>query len=135
MNREDIPHSAEAALAQGYERLTAQALKLRFVGQCFLGLYRPPFSFVMCADPTGKLWGENNYGTADQGQWAIDDASGVMTVSWQNYWDSHSTWAYSKGREIHQYDVDTGNWRSSFLREMSKQDVEAYQNAPIHLKG
>ena len=135
MNRKDIPQSADVARDQGFERLTGAALTSRFVGYCFLGLYRAPFSFVTCFDPAGTLWGENNYGTVDQGQWVIDQKSDVMAVSWQTHWDAHSTWAYSKGKEIHQYDVDTGNWRSTMVREMSKADVKHYQNAPIHLKG
>jgi len=83
-------------------------------GKTGKGLYRAPFSYEMRLNADDSLWGRNNYGTEDFGQWVISD-NGEMTVSWQSYWDAHTTRGYADGELLHQFDVATGQWRTSMV--------------------
>lgn len=94
--------------------LGAAELLTRLKGKLGSGLYRPPFTYQMHFHSDGVLWGRNNYGTEDTGRWAIAE-NGEMVVSWQNYWDAHTTRIYEDSGILHLFDTDTGNWRSCLV--------------------
>jgi len=94
--------------------LSGEAFRALVSGKSGMGLYLAPFSYEMRFNADGSMWGRNNYGTEDFGQWGISD-SGEMTVAWQNYWDAHTTRGYADGALLHQFDVASGDWRTSMV--------------------
>ena len=111
LNHADMPATVAEMMSQP---LGGAELRLRLIGKQGWGLYRPPFSYDMRFEETGSLWGRNNYGTEDTGQWVIAD-NGEMTVSWRSYWDAHTTRVYADGEVLHMFDTGTGNWRTSMI--------------------
>lgn len=111
LDRARLPTN-EAEMAS--KPLGAEAFRKMVSGKVGTGLYRAPFSYEMRLNADGSLWGRNNYGTEDHGQWVIAD-TGEMTVSWQSYWDAHTTRGYADGGVLHQFDVATGHWRTSMV--------------------
>jgi len=124
MEHDALPHSVTQMQAQGIAHLSGPELRERTCGKCFVGLYRPPFHYVMQMSEGGTLWGRNNYGTEDSGHWSIDPDTGGLTVAWHGPWDAHTTHGYAVGQAIHFFDVETGDWRTSFEREVSAQDIQ-----------
>ena len=96
--------------------LTRDKLQEQLMNKRINGLYRLPFTYEMQLNEDGTLWGRNNYGTEDVGKWTISD-TGEMTVSWQSYWDAHTTRVYLENGVLHLFDIDTGNWRTSMFEQ------------------
>lgn len=122
---EQMPETVHEMQDKGLTQLIAGAFKERISGKCFAGLYHAPFKYVMRFDLDGDLWGQNNYGTQDTGQWLIDTTQSTLTVSWKNGWDSHTTNGYADGDAIHLFDATTGLWRTTLLREISQSELSS----------
>ena len=132
MSDNTIFATAQELLTQGATPLSAHALQENLTGRCFLGRWRPPFHYVICFDVDGTMWGENNYGTQDRGQWVIDAQSGALSVVWQSYWESLNTLGYTLNGVLHLHDVKTGAWGTSLLKKINAAEVATFQQAPIH---
>ncbi len=113
-----MPRTELEMTARGLLPLTAVEIEQRLIGKTFVGLYSAPFVYVMRFDRDGGLWGRNNTGTEDKGQWVIDPGNGNLSVRWQNYWDTNTTRIYASGAACHLFDTATGLWRTSLLAEL-----------------
>jgi len=75
----------------------------------------------------GRLEGKNNYQHHDIGRWEIDMKENTMRVNWKYGWDNAITRVYEVDEEIRMYDKDTGDWRTSLIRQIDEeQDIEKY---------
>lgn len=119
-----MPTSIAELEHQNLLPLSGADLKARLSGKCFEGLYQPPFRFTTRIGVDGSLIGENNYGTRDQGRWSIDLDTGAYSVTWVGPWDNTTTIGYDVGGIIHMFDMQTGNWRNSLIREINEAELE-----------
>lgn len=123
MYHQTMPTSVEEMQKQGLEPLSAKTLKARVWGKCFFGVFRFPFLYTMKIAQDGALWGRNNYGTEDSGLGAIDETTGAFTVSWQNHWEANTSFGYLVDNAIHLFDVQTGEWKTTLLREIDESEL------------
>ncbi len=117
MLHDQMPKNEAEFIQKGHKRLSGPELEALVKGKNFSGFYRPPFQYVVRIGADGTLWGENNFGTQDNGNWSIDPKTGGFTVSWQKYWDDNTAFGYAIDDVIHLFDTQTGDWRTSMLSE------------------
>ncbi len=118
MQHDDMPKNETEFINKGRTRLSGLELERLIKGKNFVGLYRPPFHYVINFNVDGTLAGENNFGTQDSGHWSVDLATGGFTVSWQKYWDDNTAFGYVVDGAVHLFDAQTGEWRTSMQSEI-----------------
>ncbi len=123
MLHQTMPSSVVEMEKQGLKPLSAEALKAQLLGKCFFGVFRAPFTYTMKISQDGALWGRNNFGTQDNGHGSIDETSGAFSVSWQNHWEANTSFGYLKDKSIHLFDVKTGEWKTTLLKEISTSEL------------
>lgn len=72
------------------------------------------YKFVADIYENGMVNGINNVGTTDSGNWRINFETHTLQLGWKNGWIDTLTRAYDVNGYIEFYDVDTGNWRTTF---------------------
>ena len=117
MQRDQMPKNEAEITEKGHKRLSGTESEQLIKGKNFVGLYRPPFHYVIKFGADGTLSGENNFGTRDNGCWSIDPATGGFTVSWQKYWDDNTAFGYAVDGAIHLFDTQIGDWCTSISHE------------------
>ena len=58
----------------------------------------------------GTITGQNNVGSSDKGRWEVSE-DGVLSLEWDEYWESWSAFGYRVQDEVMFFDTDTGKWR------------------------
>lgn len=101
-------------IANGHIRLFGKELISRISSKTIFGNYPMEYTFVADIYENGITYGVNNVGTTDCGIWKIDFETGTLQLVWQNTWIDTQTRAYDVNGTIEFYDVDTGNWRTTF---------------------
>jgi len=113
-------NSTEAEIIEkGYLQLTGKELLLRISNKTVYGDYPPYYKFKADVYQNGTTEGINNVGTQDFGKWIIDFEKNTLQLVWQNGWLDTITHAYEVKGNIEFYDVDSGNWRTTFKKIMS----------------
>ncbi|MDF1676734.1 MAG: hypothetical protein P1U44_13545 [Vicingaceae bacterium] len=72
------------------------------------------YIFVAEIYENGVTKGINNVATSDRGNWGIDFEKDTLKLVWKNAWIDTLTRAYEVNGNIEFYDIDTGNWRTTF---------------------
>lgn len=108
---------------QGFLPLSASELELNLCEKCFLGNYLHGFKFITSINTDGTLEGKNNVGTHVLGRWAIDSSEHTFSVKWNGGWDNTTTRGFKVDGEIKFFDVDTGVWRNTLIKEIDTQTV------------
>ncbi len=104
----------EKAIEYGYLHLFGKELQSKISNKTVFGDYPRGYKFVANIYENGIAEGLNNVGTIDKGNWKIDFETHTLQLKWQNAWIDTLTRAYDVNGNIEFYDVDTGNWRTTF---------------------
>lgn len=101
-------------IAKGYLQLSGEELLVRISNKTVIGDYPIGFIFVAEIYESGITNGVNNVGTADSGNWKIDFENHTLQLVWENDWINTLTRAYDVNGNIEFFDIDSGNWRTTF---------------------
>lgn len=102
------------AIANNYTKLTGKELHKIIVNKKVKGDYTMGFKFIAEIYENEKVEGINNVGSFDFGIWAIDMKRNTLMLKWNYGWINTITHAFEVNGNIEFYDVDTGNWRTTF---------------------
>lgn len=101
-------------IENGFLQLTAKDLLSRISNKMIYGDYPMGYKFVTEIYENGIAEGINNVGSFDSGKWTIDFKNNTLLLEWENGWINTTNRAYEVNNTIEFYDVDTGNWRTTF---------------------
>lgn len=104
----------EKAIANSHLQLSGKELELRISNKKVFGDYPMGYKFAAEIYESGITKGVNNVGSTDIGNWRIDFEKNTLQLEWNNAWIDTITRAYEVKGNIEFYDVDTGNWRTTF---------------------
>jgi hypothetical protein len=102
------------AIANGFLLLPGKELQSRISNKTVFGDYPMGYKFVTNIYENKIAKGVNNVGSTDYGNWEINFETHTLQLKWQNSWKDTLTRAYDVNGNIEFYDVDTGNWRTTF---------------------
>ena len=102
-------------IAKGYTALTKEELLEYISNTTVIGDYaynghRVYKSFMNAND---QVTGKNDWGSYEEGRWSIDK-NGLLSVSWEGYWEEWTGVAFKVDDAIKFYDIQTGRWRTTF---------------------
>lgn len=103
-------------IENGYLQLSGKELLSRINNKTIYGDYPMGYKFVTDIYENGKTEGVNDVGSHDFGNWTIDYEKNTLQLKWKNGWLDTITRAYDVNGNIEFYDVDTGNWRTTFKK-------------------
>ena len=109
-------YTEKTAFSNVFKQLTGLELKERIINQEVNGDYPGGFTFVARIYENGTTEGVNNVGHSDSGNWTIDFEKNIILLEWENGWYDTTTRAYEVNSTIEFFDIDTGNWRSTFKK-------------------
>ena len=109
-------YTKKKAIENGFKQLTGEALLKRIVNKTFYGDYPMGYKFVTNIYENGEAEGINHVGSHDFGNWVIDMEKHTLSLKWNNGWMDTITYAYEVNGNIEFYDVNTGNWRTTFKK-------------------
>lgn len=112
----------EEILAKGHTQLSGKELLLRIQNKTIFGEYLMGYKFVTDIYENGITEGINNAGTQDFGNWNIDYEKNTIQLVWRIGWFDTLSRAYEVNGSIEFYDVETGNWRTTFKRFVDWED-------------
>ena len=101
-------------LEKGNIHLSGDSLKQMIVGKKMRGDYLYGYKYEGKINSDGTMEGVNNVGSHHVGKWSIDLANHTLTFVWNTGWENWTAKAYKINDEIHLFDIETGNWRTSF---------------------
>jgi hypothetical protein len=104
------------AIERKHTQLTGEELQSRISNKTVYGDYLMGYKYVSELYEDGTTEGVNNVGARDLGTWAIDMENHTLTTKWKYGWFDTITRAYDVGGNIEFFDVETGNWRTSFKK-------------------
>lgn len=116
------------AIDAGYQQIKTDELLRRTVGKTVVGHYQIGFVFQGYMDADGSMDGENNVGTRDSGQWAVNPADNTLILSWRGGWFESITRIYDVDGALHFFDHDSTNWRMSYFKFVEGRQAIALQN-------
>ena len=103
-------------IKNGYLPLSADELLSRIKNTTIFGDYIMGYKFITDIYENGTAEGINDAGSYDIGSWVIDYEKHTLQLVWQNGWIDTLTRAYDVNGNIEFYDVNTGNWRTTFKK-------------------
>lgn len=109
-------YTEKDAIENRFEQLTGEKLRERIINKTFFGDYPMGYKFVTDIYENGKAEGINDVGSYDFGNWMIDMENHTLSLQWNNGWINTLTRAYEISGNIEFFDVDTGNWRTTFKK-------------------
>jgi hypothetical protein len=109
-------YTEKTAIENGFKHLTGKELCDRIINKTFYGDYPMGYKFVADIFENGKTEGANNVGSHDFGNWVIDMEKHTLSLIWSKGWLDTCTRAYEVKGNIEFYDVETGNWRTTFKK-------------------
>lgn len=104
----------QETIANGYLQLSGKELLTRIINKTVFGDYPFGYRFVASIYENGITNGINNVGTSDSGNWSIDFETHTLRLVWKKAWMNTQTRAYDVNGNIEFFDVDSGNWRTTF---------------------
>lgn len=104
------------AIDNGFTQLTGRTLISRINNVTVYGDYLMGYNFLTDIHENGNAEGINNLGTHTFGNWSVDVAENTLSLKWDNDWFDTVTRAYDVNGTIEFYDIDTGNWRTTFKK-------------------
>ena len=110
-------------IERGFIQLTGKELFSRISNSTIHGDYPMGYKFITDINEDGKAEGVNNVGSHDFGNWEIDMEKHTLSIKWKNTWFDTITRAYDVNGNIEFYDVDTGNWRTTFKKFIKWKDA------------
>lgn len=116
-------------IEKGFHSLTGDELKSKISGKQVRGQYLYGYKYIGVFHANGTTEGENNVGSHHFGEYVVDKKNNTLCLLWDNGWDNTTTKAYDINGELHFFDVNSGNWRMSFIEimEIASGDVEYIQ--------
>jgi len=99
---------------KGYSLLSGKELLSKISNKNIFGDYLMGCKFVTEIYNNWTAYGINNVGTVDSRNWSIDFEKNTLQLKWKNAWIDTITRAYDVNGNIEFYDIDTGNWRTTF---------------------
>lgn len=109
-------HNEISIIENGFKLLTGEELHDKIVNKKVYGDYPLGYKFISVIYEDGTTEGLNNVGTRDFGQWTINFEDNTLILKWRNSWLDTITRAYEVNHYIEFFDIDTGNWRTTFRR-------------------
>jgi hypothetical protein len=106
----------EDMIKNGHRQLSGKELRSRISNKTIYGDYPNGYKFVTDINENGIAEGINNVGSYDFGSWLIDADVNTLSLKWNNGWVDTVTHAYDVNGNIEFYDVDSGNWRTTFKK-------------------
>lgn len=103
-------------IKKGYQPLTGKELQALISNKIIEGDYPLGYTFITRIYENGITEGINNVGTQDVGNWSIDFKKNTLQLIWKNSWLNTVTRAYKINEHIVFYDVNSGNWRTTFKK-------------------
>lgn len=104
------------AIQNGFIQLTGKELLSRIRNVTVFGDYLMGYKYVTDFYKNGSAEGINNVGSHNLGDWIIDLKENTLSIKWNNGWFDTITRAYEVNGSIEFYDVETGNWRTTFKK-------------------
>lgn len=101
-------------ITNGHLQLSGEELLSIISNKTVFGDYPMGYTFVAEIHENGITNGINNVGTTDSGNWSINFEKHTLQLVWKNTWIDTQTRAFDVNGNIEFYDVDTGNWRTTF---------------------
>lgn len=101
-------------ISNGHLQLLGEELLVRISNKTVFGDYPMGYKFVSKIYENGMVNGINNVGTVDSGNWSIDFVNHILQLEWKNAWIDTLTRAYDVNGNIEFFDIDSGNWRTTF---------------------
>jgi len=101
-------------IEKGFLQLSGKKLHSKITNKTVFGEYPGGYKFVSDIYENGIVNGLNNADTQDFGIWEIDFEKHTLHLEWKNNWFDTITHAYYINGNIEFYDVDSGNWRTTF---------------------
>jgi len=114
-------YTEKTALENGFKLLKATDLYEKIINKTVHGNYPMGFRFISKIFENGKTVGINDVGSKDIGTWRFDFDNNTFHLQWKNGWQNTITRAYEVNGNIEFYDIDTGNWRTTFVRAINFQ--------------
>ncbi len=100
-------------ISNGFIQLSKENLLSRISEKIIFGDYPMGFRFVTKIKGNGTVEGVNDVGSYDKGTWEVSE-EGVFILQWENGWQNTMTRGYEIEDRIEFFDVETGNWRTTF---------------------
>ena len=107
-------HSEKDIIEKGYHQLSGKELLKKISDKTVYGDYLMGYKYVTDIYKNGTAEGVNNVGSHNFGSWHINMNDNTLNIKWENGWFDTITRAYDINGNIEFYDVDTGNWRTTF---------------------
>ena len=104
------------SIENGHHQLSGNELLSKINNKTIFGDYLMGYKFVTDIYENGTAEGINNVGSRDFGHWVVDMKANTLSIKWDNGWIDTVTRAYDVNGSIEFYDVDTGNWRTTFKK-------------------
>lgn len=115
--------STEALMVEkGHKQISGQELRQRLLGNTVLGDFAFAYKYIMTISADGALEGINNVGSHHFGQLTIADAANAASVQWEDGWANTTSRAYDVDGEIKLYNIENGQWSTTFTRVLSGTD-------------
>ena len=107
-------YTEEALLKKGQQAISAAILQAKISNTTIYGEYPNGYKFITDIYDNGMAEGVNDAGSHDSGNWSINYEKNTLQLVWKKGWINTETRAYEVNGNIEFYDVDTGNWRTTF---------------------
>ena len=101
-------------IEKGFRLLSGAELLSKITDKVILGDYLMGYKYITEFYEDGTAEGINHVGSHNFGSWVIDLENHTMVTKWDNGWFDTVTRAYEVDGNIELFDVDTGNWRTTF---------------------
>lgn len=119
---EDIGSNESTLIDAGYNHISGNDLRQLLLGNSILGEFAFLFKYIMTISADGTLEGINNVGSHHFGNMTFDDALDTISVHWTTGWVNNTTRAYSVDGKIKLYDIENGQWSTTFTKIMDGTD-------------
>lgn len=109
-------YTEETVQKNGFKQLSGSELRDRIVNKTVYGDYPGGYKFISEIHENGMTQGMNHVGSHDLGNWAIDFDNHTLHLKWKHGWLDTVTRAYAVNETIEFYDINTGNWITTFKK-------------------
>jgi len=101
-------------IENNYYQLSGTGLLEKISDKIIFGDYLMGYKYITELYKDGTSEGINNVGSHNSGIWFIDMKNNILDTKWDNGWIDTITRAYEVDGNIELFDIDTGNWRTTF---------------------
>jgi hypothetical protein len=119
----DCGTTEKLVIEAGHSPLSSAVISKTMIDKTLLGDYGYLFKFAVTIDDHGRMEGKNNAGAHQFGQCVI--ANNTISVNWDGSWDNTTCRAYAVDGMIKLFDVETGEWRTTFTKVIDGNNLQS----------